>query len=221
MEVLIMAKEDENIKANFFHPDGGDYTVDASKWESAKRIKEFRIEVSKKISMANKRVQRMEGNQLQDSPAYKKYMEGGGKFSIKGKTYNEVQAELARVNRFINSNTTIRGINNTLKEMAENTGIKYNSLKELRKKSAKFFELASKVEQYLRTVEDMASAIGYQQIWEVINVYTTTAKVDLADSEAKIDSMLEEVTKAIMAYENPYQERINEIDMSFEWHLLK
>lgn len=151
----------------------------------------FRSEVSRLSSMANKRLARLEQAGLTSSPAYKKWFEdGGAKFGVKGKTINEVQAEMARLNNFINSNTsTIRGLNSTLKEMAVNTGIKYTNIQELHKKAEKFFELSSKVEQYLRTVEDMASAIGYQKIWEAVNQYVKETGVDLGSSNLDIDHM--------------------------------
>jgi len=173
--------------------------------DKADKIREFRREASRKAALANKRIERLERNKLKDSPAYQQYIkDGGGKFGVKGKSYNEVQKEVAKLDRFINSKTsTIKGINKTLKEMASNTGIKYSNLKDLRKKSSKFFELASKVEQYLRTVEDMASAIGYQKIWEAINQYTQDADVDLSSGEADIDSMINSVTKALKTYDNP------------------
>lgn len=81
--------------------------------------------------------------------------------------------------------------------MAKNTGIKYKNLYDLRSRADKFFELASKVEQYLRTVDDIASAIGYQKIWEAINTYTKESKTDLANSETDIDSLVENVTKML------------------------
>jgi len=191
-------------------------------FEKTQRIKQYRTEVSKKVSMANKRIQRLEGNQLKDTPAYQTYLKGGGKFSIKGKTYNEVQAELSRINKFLDSTTsTVRGTNAMLKEMAKNTGMKYSNLKDLKAKSAKFFELASKVEQYLRNVHDMASAIGYQKIWEVINVYTKDANINLADGKANIDDMIESVGKAIAEYEDPIKAQINEINKSFNWVPIK
>ena len=81
------------------------------------RIREFRTEASRLASLANKRIKRIEANSLTESPAYKRYIKDGhGKFGVKGKTYQEVQAEVARINRFINAETsTIKGINNELK----------------------------------------------------------------------------------------------------------
>lgn len=163
--------------------------------------KELRKEVSRLASMANKRLKRLEEAGLTHSPAYQKWLaEGGQKFGVKGKTINEVQAELARLRNFINAKTsTIRGLNATLKEMAANTGMKYSNLKELHAKSEKFFELASKVEQYLRTVEDIASAIGYQKIWEAINQYVEATEADLNSASIDIDKMVEIISTALVS----------------------
>lgn len=168
------------------------------------RIRAYRAEASRLAALANKRVKRLENNKLTDTPAYKTYLEGGGKFGVKGKSYNELQAEVSRLNKFINSKTsTIRGATQTLKEMADNTGISYKNLQDLKSKSAKFFELSSKVEQYLRTVEDMASAIGYQKIWEAINQYVDLGESDLNSTDGDIDRMVEVISKALTEYEKP------------------
>lgn len=165
----------------------------------------YRKEVSRLAALANKRVQRLEKNKLDDSPAYQKLVESGDvKFGVRGKNFNEVQQELSRIKSFISSKTsTIRGINTTLKEMANNTGIKYKNLTELKTKASKFFELSSKVEQYLRTVEDMGSAIGYQKIWEVINEYTDENKIALDNAETDVESLTELVSQALMNIEEP------------------
>ena len=167
--------------------------------EKEERIKKYRQEASRMASMANKRLKRLEKNGLQDSPAYKKWIESGGeKFGVRGKDYNEVQREMARMRQFINSQTsTIKGVNNVLKEMADNTGMKYKNLKELRQSSKQFFELASKIEQYLRTVEDMASAIGYQKIWEQVNQYVQTNKITLGDSNNNIEELTQRIVEAM------------------------
>lgn len=172
--------------------------------DKANNIRAYRKEASRLASIANKRVKRLESNDLQSSPAYQTYLAGGGKFGIKGKTYNEVQAEVARLKRFIDSNTsTVKGVNTTLQEMAKNTGIKYKNMKDLKAKSAKFFELSSKVEQYLRTVNDMASAIGYQKIWEAINQYTQVGAIDLSAGEVDIDNMVTNISNALAEYDTP------------------
>lgn len=167
--------------------------------QQLKKMAEYRREASKLASKANKRITRLEKNKLKDSPAYQQYLKSGSaKFGVKGKTYNEVQAEVARLNRFLDSETsTVRGAVRTLKDMADTTKIKYTSVADLKAKSAKFFELSSKVEQYLRTVDDMASAVGYQKIWESINQYVSENKINLAEGENKMDEMIKQVTELV------------------------
>ena len=188
--------------------------------------KAFRAEASRLASLANKRVARLEAANMQESPAYRGYLEsGGGKFSVRGKTHNEVQIELSRIRKFIKAKTsTLTGIKEHVKEIADITGIKYTSVKELHAKTAKFFELASKVEQYLRDVEDMASAVGYQKIWESINVYVQDKSINLAETSNSVEEMVDAITKVIMKqYEiGRVKAAKDEVDdSSFKWYKLK
>lgn len=167
----------------------------------------LKAEVSRKASMANKRLVRLENNNLTSSPAYQKWVdyEGGVKFSVRGKDYNQLQQELARVNQFIEAKTsTVRGLNKVLKEMAENTGIKYGSVKELQSKSKNFFALADKIKEYLRQTEGSASAIGYQPVWQAINEYVQQEKIDLGDSELEIDGLVDKIAQ-LTSYEKVEQ----------------
>lgn len=170
------------------------------------RLKYLKKEANRLASMANKRVKRLEQNNLTDAPAYQQYITSGGKFSVRGKDYNQLQQEISRLQSFLNSQTsTVRGYNNVLKEMANNTGIKYKNLADLKEKANNFFELHSKVEQYLRQVEDMASAIGYQKIWETINQYVKSNKVNLGSDRLNIDGMVKQLTDAIKAHDEPFK----------------
>lgn len=167
--------------------------------EREARIRAFRQEASRLASLANKRIQRIEKNELTESPAYKRYVKDGkSKFGVKGKTYQEVQAEVARINRFINAETsTIKGINRELKAMAENTGIEYTDLKDLQAKSKKFFELSAKVAEVFKSMDDISTALDYQKIWEAVNEYTQVEGISLADADSKIDKMIDAVTEII------------------------
>lgn len=166
--------------------------------------KEYRKEVTKIVSVANKRIERLEKSNLKDSPAYQKWLnEGGVKFSVKGKTHNQLQREAARLKKFMESETsTVRGLNNTLKNMAKVTGVKYENLRDLQSKAKNFFTLASKVEQYLRSVNDIASAIGYQKIWTAINQYVQKEKINLANAEGDIEGLTKTVSKLLADYDS-------------------
>lgn len=190
----------DGVGGVFKKPDGQKFKRRKETIKSAKekQVAEYRKEASRLASMANKRVARLEANDLRDAPAYKGYIESGGKFSVKGKTYNQLQVEVARMRTFINANTsTIKGVNKYLKDIADNTKIKYKNLADLRAKSSKFFELSAKVQQYLRDLDNMASSIGYQKIWEAINVYVSNGNVDLAGAELDIDQVTEMIGRAI------------------------
>ena len=190
----------DGVGGVFKKPDGQKFKRRKETIKSAKekQVAEYRKEASRLASMANKRVARLEANDLRDAPAYKGYIESGGKFSVKGKTYNQLQVEVARMRTFINANTsTIKGVNKYLKDIADNTKIKYKNLADLRAKSSKFFELSAKVQQYLRDLDNMASSIGYQKIWEAINVYVANGNVDLAGAELDIDQVVDRIGRAI------------------------
>lgn len=163
----------------------------------------LKAEVSRKASMANKRLKRLEQKGLTSSPAYKKWLESGGaKFSVRGKNYNELQAELARVNHFIDAKTsTIRGVNRVLSDIAKTTGIETKDIVKIQNHAVKFFELTGKIEQYLRNVEDSASAIGYRKIFEIVSNYVKQEKIDLGKSEQDVDAIMPDligmITRAI------------------------
>ena len=155
-------------------------------------------EVSRLASMANKRLVRLENNGFEDSPAYKQWIESGGeKFSVRGKDYNALQKELARVRQFVNAKTsTIRGAQSVLKAIAANTGANFKG-KELWAQASNFFRVASMIEQYIRNTEDVASAIGYQKIWTAINQYTKANDIDLSAMQVDMEQMVGNIAQMI------------------------
>ena len=145
---------------------------------------------------------------------------GGVNFSVKGKDYNELQKEMARINQFVNAKTsTIRGTNKVLKGIAENTGIQYNSVKELQQASKNFFELTSKIDQYLKNTQKSAHAIGYRKIWEVVNQYVKENNIVLAETEQPMESMISDITKLLdyEAIEKGYEGYSDTGHGSYEW----
>lgn len=170
------------------------------------RLKYLKKEANRLASMANKRVRRLEANNLTNAPAYQAFIQGGGRFSTRGLGYNELQQEISRLQSFLNSQTsTVRGYNNVLKEMANNTGIKYKNLSDLKEKAKNFFELHSKVEQYLRHIQDVASAYSSTQVFESINTYVQQNKLNLASDELDIDGMIAKVGEALIAHDEPFK----------------
>lgn len=163
--------------------------------KASDQYKELRKEVSRMASMANKRIDRLERNNLTMLPAYQAWEKNGSvRFSVKGKSYEETQAEYWRLKKFLDDRTsTVKQANDFLREMAENTGIQYNGLEDLKTKSAKFFELADLIKQYNQSINQSAQALDYQKIWKDINTYVLDTDADLADavsSEEQLEKFL-------------------------------
>ena len=165
----------------------------------AKRMAEYRKEASRLASMANKRIERLADSDYKDSPAYQKWVKDGAvRFSVRGKSFNQLQTEVSRMNDFLNSATsTITGTKEVLKKIADNTGFGYKNTKDLLPVAKEFFTLASKVEQYLRMVEDSASAIGYQKIWEQVNKYVAETEQELGRGMIDVDRAVIEISNAL------------------------
>lgn len=173
-----------------------------------KRISAYRKEVSRKAAIANKRIKRLEEKGMTSSPAYQKWLsDGGQKFSVRGKSYNEVQSELAKINTYLDSATSsISGSKKVIKQMMDNIGVKDKDFKkknfeQVQKETKKFFEIASQIEQYMRTVEDRASSLGYQKIWEAINKYTRDVDKNILNSERDVSSISSDIIKAMKEIE--------------------
>ena len=163
--------------------------------EAVQAIKE---ELRGKAAMANKRITRLENNGLTELSAYRSWSDednwrGGEKFTSAGTDYRDLQKELARVDKFLNNKSSlVREANKQLKNIADTTGIKYDKVSDLPKLTKKFFELASKAEQYLRNVQGSV-AVQYQEIWQEINAYLKKESIDLNESGDDINKILEEL----------------------------
>ena len=152
------------------------------KWNNDNNVftqqeKKYRQEASRKVSMANKRLKRMEEQNLTMSPSYKKWAdEGGQKFGVKGKSTQEVRAEVARLNSFLKQTTsTVRGTKKYLTNVAGQVGItNYNSYQDLNSQLKDFFEVSDKVREYLKNSKEVSVSIGYKKIWEQVNEYAET-----------------------------------------------
>lgn len=159
--------------------------------------KKYRTEASRKVSMANKRLKRMEEQNLSMSPAYRKWIEEGGqKFGIKGKSTAEVKAEVARLNKFLKQTTsTVRGTKKYMSNIANQVGIKqWGSFDSLNAQLKDFFEVSNRVQEYLKNTKEVSVSIGYKKIWEQVNEYAETVGTEFASMNEDIV----EVAKSIM-----------------------
>ena len=161
---------------------------------------ELKKEVSRLASIANKRLARLENNELTELPAYRSWVAGGCiKFGVKGKSHNELQAEFWRLKNFLDNKTSlVRQANQYLRDIAEVTGIKYGNLAELKAKSKQFFELADKVKEYYQASEQSAMSLDYQKIWEQINVQIKQGLIDIGEGQST-DEILQQFLNAMDA----------------------
>ena len=163
-------------------------------WEE----RELRRECSRLCAIANKRIARLEDSGL-DSPALREWESNGmHKFSVRFKSYNEVQSEYWRVIKFLDDKTsTVTGTKDVLNEMAINIGLlpvdkHTNSTAELliiQEQAREFFDIASKVKQYLENTNQGAIALDYQKIWDKVSMYIHNEKFDVSDAESNVDAI--------------------------------
>ena len=169
-----------------------------------------RQEASRLSSLANKRLKRMEEQNLTDSPAYRKWVEDGkAKFGVRGKSMAQVQAEIGRLNNFINQATsTVRGAKNYYKNIGASVGIvEWEDIPDLQNKLNNFFEITGKVKEYLHNSKEIGVAIGYQKIWEAVSEYVQEVGNEAMDTEQAVMDVAEKVVSAA-----GYGEMHNQLD---------
>ena len=161
--------------------------------------RKYRQEASRKVSMANKRLQRMENQNLKMSPAYKKWVEDGGqKFGIKGKSNTEVKAEVARLNKFLNQTTsTVRGTKKYLTNVANQVGIKqWDSFESLSNQLQGFFDVSDKVQEYLQNSKEVSVSIGYKKVWEQVDEYVDSMGKEFSLLNVDVAEIAENIVQA-------------------------
>lgn len=167
------------------------------------KMRAYRAEARRKVSLANKRIRRLEEKGLQESPAYKALVKNGEpRFSIRGKDFNQLQKEVARMDKFIEYKTsTLTGVKENVQNIANTIGITNTNPKQLLAEAGKFFELASKTEQYLNQVNSISANMGYQKIWEAINQYVVKEKKTLSEATQDIDDLIEQIAGMVIETE--------------------
>lgn len=164
-----------------------------------KEERKLREEARRLVSMANKRLRRLEEQNLIDSPAYKQWVEDGAqKFSVKGKSMEEVKQEIGRMNDFLHKQTsTVKGAKEYFKNVAKEVGIKkFADFTDLQRKLNTFFAIADKIKDYLYNSKEIGVAIGYQKIWEVVSDYVDEVNDELDLTEEDVLDMAGKIAKS-------------------------
>lgn len=161
-----------------------------------KLFSQLRRKVSRMASVANKRLDRLEKNGLEDTPAYRAWQENGAiRFGVKGKTNYEVQAEFYRLNSFLNARTSIvGGVRDYYKAIAQNIGLSGN-FSNFKIEIPRFFAIVDAVEKRLKEMGESAASLDYNAIWNAVNVARSRDQSllsDLSDIDSKVDAALAE-----------------------------
>lgn len=160
-----------------------------------KKQRDFRKEVARLNSMANKRIKRLSESEFTSSPAYQKWLKDGGEyFSIRGKTQSEVWKEYYRVKSFLDSKTSsITGTKKVLKNINEYTGMNL-PIEQVKDVAKDYFNLAGKVAEWVN-VKGLGAIYDSNQIYEQINLVTEQYDIDL--SNMNVLEMVDYVTEHI------------------------
>ena len=151
---------------------------------------EFVKQMQPTIDAANKRLKRLQGMKTL-SPALNSVMESGGKFSLKGKSRNEVLKEASRAIAFINMKTsTVGGAKQFEKGFADKLS---NKAKDITNEQRKLlFDNFRKLQQI--------SPVG-------LNIY---------GSDRLIRMLADEVTDENYSFEATMQKALNELESEYE-----
>lgn len=165
-------------------------------FQSMKR-KDLIAEIQPTIDAANKRLKRLQGMETL-SPALNSVMQSGGKFSIKGKTRNEILKEASRALSFINMKTsTVSGAKQFEKNFAAKLSNKSKNITNDQRKT--LFDSFRKLQQI--------SPVG-------LNIYGSERLVRMLADEVVDENYSFETTmnKALKELEREYEQFMQEQD---------
>lgn len=163
-----------------------------------------RSEIQRKIDLANKRIERLKKQEYSENIPALKNIER--KFSIKGKSGNELAREIAKVNQFLSNKTsTVKGTQDYLKNMARNLNISYKSMNEISSKAKMIFDLSDKLSQYLNNLN--GSFFHYQQILKIASEYIETNELKSLGKD--LDDIVKEISENLNRNNNVEAEIIS------------
>lgn len=165
---------------------GGGNSEEVKALEQKKQALQSEVDVLAKE--ANDRLEDLRNNELEQSPSYAKWVQGGSiRFGVKGKTYQEVQSEFWRVKNFLDSKTsTVEGAKNVLSRISELVGV---STQMTAQETSNYFSLAEKIKEYYEMSGESAKALDYQAIWEIINIAIEKGAVTLDKNDYTVDEI--------------------------------
>lgn len=172
-----------------------------------KKRNELAKEVSRMAQMANKRITRLEKNNLQMTSAYKTWeRQGKPHYSVRGKDYQQLQSEYWKIKKVIdNENSLVKTANANLRQMNVELGFaETKNMDTVKQNLNGFWDVFSKIKQYTDTLEGSDYNIGSPRIKEMISDYVKTNKVDLSNID-EVKSVIEKIKLDVDEYASiPY-----------------
>lgn len=168
--------------------------------ELKEKERRMRREASRLVSMANKRLKRLEEQNLLNTPAYKSWFDSGGKkFGIRGKTNKQVQHEMARINKFLKMQTsTVTGAKQNLKDIASRINIyDWDNFEDLNRRISNYYMLTDRVLEYSRTLQALGTSLNYEKVGEVVADYMQEVNGQVTMSDEEVVMLTQKVAEAV------------------------
>lgn len=173
---------------------------DSNTNELKEKERRMRREASRLASMANKRLKRLEEQNLLNTPAYKSWFESGGKkFGIRGKTNKQVQYEMSRINKFLKMQTsTVTGAKQNLKDIADRIGIyNWDNIEDLNTRISNYYMLSDRVLEYSRTLQSLGASLNYEKVGEIVADYMEEVRGQVTMSDKEVVLLTQKVAEAV------------------------
>lgn len=168
--------------------------------ELKEKERRMRQEASRLASMANKRLKRLEEQNLLNTPAYKSRFESRGKkFGIRGKTNKQVQHEMAQINKFLKMQTsTVTGAKQNLKDIAGRIGIyNWDNIEDLNQRISNYYMLTDRILEYSRTLQTLGTSLNYEKVGEIVADYMQEVNGQVTMSDKEVVMLTQRVAEAV------------------------
>ena len=176
-------------------------------------IRELKQGIHRKIGIANKRIDRLTEQGLEDTPALRNLRETSGiaRFSIKGSSSRRELGKLeAQLDQFIGRKTsTVTGVKEWQKSIADTLGVNYDKVSEIGSHLDNYVELLDKLTQYQRSQDGVEH--GSERRVTAINKYlqdndVNIGAIDPDDLVQLVDDMMEEEEDAFNRMASQWEE---------------
>ena len=190
--------------------DGPDAGRGRGRPRDPKEIRELKVDIHRKIGIANKRIDRLKEQGLENAPAYRNLIQTTGveRFSIKGHgSKNELRKLEGQLDQFIGRKTsTVTGVKKWQRNIADTLGVQYEKVSEVGDHLNKYISLLEKLTAYQRSQSGVDK--GSKRRVAAINRYIRENDVDLVAVD--LDELTQLVDDMLKEEEDAYFQQLGE-----------